>query len=93
MLWFRVKVVAVAFVVLILPCYLLCSVPVFFLLKTMASLEPVGIQIAPDFVYDLFWLLYIPAGLLALRAALAVLVYVERSMFGPEERYYHRRRW
>ena len=83
MFWFRLKVWSVAFVVLLLPCYLfcaLCAYPFLSLLTTLSSLSTVGMDVPPDFIRKMCWWLYVPAALMAIRAALAVVDYIERRM-------------
>ncbi|MGD0650803.1 MAG: hypothetical protein ABSA97_06650 [Verrucomicrobiia bacterium] len=96
MFWFRSKMWSVAFVVLLLPCYMfcvLCAYPFLSLLNTLSSLSTLRIDVSPDFIQKVCWWLYVPAALMAARAAFAVLAYVERKMFGPPVRYYRHRRW
>jgi len=96
MFWFRLKVWSAAFLCLILPCYLvcvLCAYPFLSLLNTLSSLNTVSIDISARFIEKVWWGLYLPAALIAARAAFAVKDYVERKMCGLPEQYHRRRRW
>jgi hypothetical protein len=90
---FRIPVWLVAFTVLVAPCFLLYAWPIESLLDTLSSLSTVKVSIASDVIANMGWWFYVPAILMAAKAAFAVLDYGERRLFGIPERYSRRRRW